>query len=67
MYYLKHCHKFVWNKATAQGVSQVANIAKYTSLKFNVLSTHLLDKQMNFFDKNININFLIEQTNGFLW
>ena len=28
---------------------------EYTSLKFNVLSAHLLNKQMDLFDKNVSI------------
>ena len=30
-------------------------LTKYTSLKFNALSTHLLNNQMVFFDKNVSI------------
>ena len=33
-------------------------LAKYTSLKFNALSTHLLSKQIVYFDKNVLIVLL---------
>ena len=33
-------------------------LTKYNSLKFNALSTHLLNKQIVFFDKNVSIVLL---------
>ena len=33
-------------------------LTKYTSLKFNALSTHLLNKQIAFLDKNVSIVLL---------
>ena len=41
-------------------------LTKYTSLKFNALSTHLLNKQMVVFDANVSIMLVFYNYSGIL-